>query len=124
LSTSDRAVHQAIDEEAVHLEERVAAHAEPGVFNRRRDAQSCERGKRLTGDAIDDIYLYVGLVAEELDRGARLGSIDLADGLIQLRRGDGAVIDRAEVARALAEIANLAVLDVQLHSITILPRFA
>ena len=44
-----------------------------------------------------------------------------ADSFIDSRGGDGAVIDGAEAVRAFLQIAQVSILDVQLHPIAVAP---
>ena len=67
-----------MDQEAVHLKERVAADLEAVVINWRGYPSEASVVKRGTRNAVHDIHLYICFIGEELNGSGGLSGLHLA----------------------------------------------
>src|ERR1700723_1146765 len=85
LYAANRALDQFVSQESIYLKEGIAADLESVVVNWSRHAQPCQRRQRLARYAVQNIHLHFCLIGEQLHGSARLMTIRLGNGLIELR---------------------------------------
>src|SRR4051812_27535556 len=123
---------------AVHLEKRVAAHAEAALVIQSADHQARDqfyapikeaaRDRTLGFEHIKLHLLFVGENLESADE-ARPALIPLhryerADHLVDFRRADRTVVDRAELVGTRLAVPQAVVLNMELGAIAVPPRLA
>src|SRR5580692_5175835 len=97
-----------MDQESVHLKKRIAADAESIIFERRAGSQRLKYPVDGLRYPVHNIHLDFRLIGEQLNSGgaARDITFKFRDRVIQQRRRDGTLIYRAELVRAMLEVAN------------------